>query len=244
MLRALIIEDEKAHQKNLANILEELFPKVQLAGIASNVEEGLLLIKEKKPDLVFLDVQMPPKTGFDLLSELDEINFQVVFTTSYDEYAIKAIKFNALDYLLKPVNKGDIEQALERANTKPTGQKEQMNQFLDYLKEPEKMNRIVIPVADGFEIVDIDSVIYLEADRNYTYIHRQGKNKILSSKHLKHFDEMLENNGFYRIHQSYLVNLKNVVKYIRGKESQVKLSNDIILPVSRNNKDGLLEKFV
>lgn len=246
MKKAIIVDDNPIERKILLDALEKIAHNLEIKGMADNIADGLTLIETHNPDLVFLDVQIPPHTGFDLLQQVPKINFQTIFVTSYDQYAIRAIKFNALDYLLKPVLAEELQEALDKFENaqKEIKKDDRIDQFLLYLQKKEGISRIVVPVSDGFDVLDVEDILYCEADRSYCHLYLKNGKKILVSKPLRHFEELLVEDQFRRIHQSYVVSLKHIVKFIRGKDYQVKMSNDVILPISRNSKSSLLKEFL
>ncbi len=244
MIKSVIIDNEQSAQETLSKLLEIHCKEVRLLGTADGVKSGLELINKHQPDLVFLDIQMGPDTGFDLLQRLLKVNFAVIFTTSYDQYALKAIKFNALDYLLKPI----VPEELILAVTKIKISKDYGNQnlrvanFIDHLTN-NKVSKIILPTSGGFTLIEIEEIIRCEADRNYTNIYLKNGSKILCSQTLKHFDDLLIDHNFFRSHHSHLVNTNYIVNYMRQKDSQIKLSDGTIIPISKNKRGEFLKIF-
>lgn len=241
----IIIDDEEQSRSELLQAILPLDFPLKLVGIASDVNEGLELIQEKKPDLVFLDVQMPPLTGFDLLKQLNNFNFSVIFVTSFDQFAIQAIRFNAIDYLLKPVQVDELNASISRFLEQTTAKKNSAERIENLIKnntEIKQNHKIVIPFADGFSLARTAEIIRCQADRNYTFIYTlQGK--IHSSKTLKEYENLLADYGFLRIHQSHLVGIQHVKNYYKGKEHEIELDDGSRLPVAKSKRKEVLEKL-
>lgn len=245
MITATIIDDEKKCVSYLSKTLEKKFPEISVIGTAQNVAEGLKLLQHHKPDILFLDIEMPGKNGFELLNAIGEINFEVIFTTAYNEYAIKAIRFAALDYLLKPVDEEELKQALERYKQKKkqtTG--DQINLLFDNLKNiANAFTKISVSTADGVIFLNVADIIYCEATGSYTHFFLKNKEKLLSSRTLKDFEEMLSENNFFRIHHSYLINMNEIKRYIRGEGGSVIMSNGNEVLVSRRKKEEFIKRL-
>jgi two-component system LytT family response regulator len=246
MLKAILIDDEMHCLKTLGMLLKEYCTNVQVMEICNNAEAGLKAIELHKPDLVFLDIEMPQMNGFEMLQRLPPINFAIVFTTGYDQYAIKAFHFSALDYLLKPIEAKELIDAVKKVEE------------LHYLPMPEQFemllkkiggvnsgfNKIAVPTAEGFELIPATEVVYFEADSNYTHIFLKNKNKIIACRTLKKIEEQIQDyNCFVRVHNSYMVNLNEVVRYVRGEGGYLVMSDNSSVNVSRNRKDALLKFF-
>ncbi|HBS86878.1 MAG: hypothetical protein A2W91_12670 [Bacteroidetes bacterium GWF2_38_335] len=242
-IKAVIIDDESGARQTLQMLLEKFFPEVEIMGEADSVKSGTELLQNTSADLVFLDIEMPPGNSFDILDNLKKIDFDIIFITAYNQYALEAFKFSAVDYLLKPVKISDLKSALEKFKKRRGNSQEQKIRVLsDHLRQ--EINRIVLPTTAGFEIVSISEIMRLEGDRNYTnFVFTNGK-KILVSKTLKEFEDMLVTYGFFRIHQSYIVNLKHIKKYYKGNGGEIEMVDGQILGVARNRKDDFLKQFV
>jgi two-component system LytT family response regulator len=245
IIKALIIDDESQSRNFLEKMLKNYVPDVSIVGQASSVDEGLKKIKKHFPDIVFLDIQMKSETGFDLLSHLDEINFAVIFTTAFDRYAIKAFRFNAVDYLLKPIVLAELIEAVDkvkkRSGLSQSAAKEQMDQLYQDIANPQKIhNKIAIPTSEGFMIIPVNDIVYCHADGNYTEFYLTDKKKILSSYTLKQYDELLTEQSFFRAHRSYLVNMVHVKMYRRGDGGEIVMSNDHEIELSRTHKDEFM----
>lgn len=245
MIKAILIDDEKHCRETLAIQLERYCPEVHLLAQCGSAAEGLKVIKEQKPELVFLDVEMPIMNGFEMLQQFTNIPFEVIFTTGYDAYAIKAIRFSALDYLLKPINKDELQKAVAKAGQN-TGQSlsQQFNVLLEKLASKQgTIQKIALPMQSGFELVPLDAIIKCESDSNYTHIYLKGGRKILVSRTLKEIEELLEGHPFLRVHHSYIVNLNEIVRYVRGEGGYLIMSDDSSVLVSRSRKEALLKIF-
>ena len=246
MLKAILIDDE-AHCLGTLNILlQEYCPEVSVVAQCRSAVEGLKAIEENKPDLVFLDIEMPRVNGFELLEQFTEIPFAIVFTTSYDQYAIRAIRFSALDYLLKPINPTELMSAVkkvERQRQLPLA--EQFQLLLKQLQQKEpQLNKIAVPTVEGFELVPADQVVHCTADDNYTHLFLKNKAKITACRTLKELEEQLHPFPFFmRVHHSHLVNLDEVTRYVRGDGGYLVMSDGSIINVSRSRKDALLKLF-
>lgn len=243
-LSAVIIDDEHDAADFISSIVNEYCTGLDIKGKAHNVSEGVELIRAVNPDLVFLDVEMPNGTGFDLLTHFPDKEFDVIFITAFNHYAIKAIKFSAVDYILKPINISEFIEAVSKVIHKRSTDKGSGRQDLEALMENirgTKPTRLVIPTSDGREYLDPNDIIHIEADRSYSWFYITGKRKVLVSKHLKEFQDMLCDRNFFRPHNSHLINLDHVRKYIRIDGGYIEMTDGSKVPVSRNRKDLFLE---
>jgi two-component system LytT family response regulator len=246
MIKAILVDDEIHGLDTLSILLAESCPEVQVIDRCSSAKKAIESIKKLTPDLVFLDIEMPTMNGFELLEHFGDIPFSVIFTTSYDQYAIKAIRFSALDYLLKPVDPKELIAAIskiEKKKTPPTG--EQLQMLMDQLKQKEStITRVAIPTSEGFELVPADQIVRCEADDNYTYLFLKNAKRIIASRTLKEIEEQLkEFAAFIRVHHSYIVNLNEVVKYVRGEGGYLVMTDGSTVNVSRSRKEALLKHF-
>ncbi|KQC30350.1 LytR/AlgR family response regulator transcription factor [Flagellimonas eckloniae] len=242
MIQALIIDDEAKARQGLRLVLEKYCPEIKILALCESPEIGLEKINALKPDLIFLDVQMPKMSGFDLLERVSKINFEVIFVTAYDRYAIKAIKFSALDYLLKPIDVDELVNAVEKISKKKKNKVAQYGSLLKNVKPGmEKLKRLAIPSDNEIIMQPIADIIYCEADSSYTTLYLSGGKKITVSKTLKEFENILPEGDFCRIHHSTLVNMAHVTKYIKGEGGYVIISNNNHLNVSRRKKDQFLQ---
>jgi len=247
MIRAIIVDDEQHCINRLAGLLAAHCKQtVEVAGAFINVNEALTGIGIINPDLVFLDIQLNESTGFDLLSQLPQINFEVIFTTAYDNYAIKAFKFSALDYLLKPIDTEDLLQAINKFQKIQQQHEvtEKFNTLFHNLKnQAGASKKITVATSKGLEFLLISDIIRCEADVNYTTIYLKNKQQLMVAKTLKDFDELLSDHQFFRIHNSHLINLDYIKSYHKGKGGYVTLTDNTSLEVSTRRKDLFLKKI-
>lgn len=244
MIRAVVIDDESLACDALSNMLKLFCPNIHVVGQAHNVESGILTIKQNVPDVVFLDIEMPDGTGFDLLKEFQSINYKVVFVTAYQDYAIRAFKFSAIDYILKPVDPSDLIKAVEKLDL--TIKEEETNKkfqtfFDNYQLNERNPQKIILKTLESVIVAEKDTIIRCESQNNYTLFYFANRPKVLVSSTLKEFDDMLSSSGFFRTHQSHLVNLLHVKKYNRYPESHVVLKDETKIPVSVRKREMLTE---
>ena len=240
-LSAIIVEDEETSREILRNYLAKYCPKVELVGEASNVDDALLLIRNNELDLVFLDVEMPYGNAFDLLDKVGDRQFETVFVTAYNHYAIDALNAHASYYLLKPISIENLIEAVDYVSEI----KEKENSLQNSVLQPkleQVSGKITIPLLNGFEVLEIKDILYCQADDNYTNIFINEKKKLVS-KTLKYFDDILSKSGFARVHKSYLVNVNAIVEYKKGKGGSVVLSSGKEIMVSPSRKKELLAFF-
>jgi two-component system LytT family response regulator len=246
MITAIIVDDEPDCCESLATLLERYCAEVRIIDICYSAHAALKSIREQKPQILFLDIEMPFMNGFQLLENLDAINFELIFTTSYDQYAIKAIRFSALEYLLKPIDLEELQFAVQKAvkrNLYPLPQ--QLEILLEKLKHPTiPLNRIAIPTLEGFQFVPAESIIRCESQNNYTFLFLKDKKKLTASRNLKDIEEMLEDYSFIRVHNSFLVNINEVEKYIKGEGGYLIMTDGSTVSVSRSRRELLLKKFM
>jgi Response regulator of the LytR/AlgR family len=243
MLRTLLIDDEAKARENLGILLQRYCKEdIELIGESENVENGYKDILALKPDLVFLDIEMGKGTGFDLLAKFDHYPFKVIFVTAYDQYAIKAIKFSALDYLLKPVTIKELTEAVNKAKKAVSYNKDAHFQALfDVIRKPQqKTNRIAIPVQDGYKLVPVDQIMFCQAQKEYTFINQVNGEAICSSLNLGEYEELLQEYDFFRVHHSYIINRQYIQRYVRGEGGEIITHNNQHVPVSRRKKDEFL----
>lgn len=247
MIRSIIVDDEP----HCSNRLEELLRNycrqtVQVIGTFDTIEKAIAGIAGLKPDLVFLDIQLHDQTGFDLLSQIPKIDFEVIFVTAYDNYAIKAFKFSAIDYLLKPVDPDDLLQAVDKLQRVMQHQEltEKFGALLHNLKANSPATRkITVPTSKGLVFLSIDDIIRCEASVNYTTIFLKDKQQLMVAKTLKDFEDILSDYQFFRIHNSHLINLNYIKTYHKGKGGYVVLADNTSLEVSTRRKDLFLKKI-
>lgn len=245
-LRTVIVEDELSSRQTLANYLDKYCDDVELIGMADSVKTGLDLIHSKKPDLVFLDIEMPFGNGFDLLDQMDEISFDVVFVTAFSDYALEAIQVSASNYLLKPVDIDELVQAVEKIKVN----REKEHEFLQTRilvenvgLQNRQLHRMVLPTLEGFEVVCIKDIIHCVAQDNFTSFHLANGDKKLICRNLKHYEQLLADFDFIRVHKSHLINKNYVIKYRKGKGGTAVMSNGQEVEVSVNRKKAFLEHF-
>lgn len=245
MLRTIIIDDEAHVRETLSSMLNDYYPKVRIVGEANSVASGVKAIREKSPDLVLLDIKMGDGTGFDLLEHFDSIPFKIIFITAYEKHALEAFRFSAVDYILKPVNPEKLADAVDRAEKLVQQtfytQLEALRENLDPLSTKNK--KIVIKTLDHIYLLNTRDIIHCESDDCYTVIESVHENKIVVSKGLKEYDELLSGYGFFRVHRSHLVNLQHIKRYEKQEGGYVLMSNGNRVPVSARSRGRLLELF-
>ncbi len=244
--RVLIIEDEVHQQKRLCSLLKNAHPQFDVIGIASTIHEGKELLRQDVPDLVFLDVMLPPYTSFDLLSQLSSISFDLIFTTSFEEYAVRAFRLAAVDYLLKPVDEKELALALQKFTEKKSLKESagHIKNLLANLQMPQPgLTKIALPTLTGFIFVAIKDILRCESDNTYTTFYTLDKRKIIVSKTLKECEQMLNDYPFFRVHNSHLINLDYINEYIKGEGGIVKMTDGSHIDVSRRRKDEFLRQL-
>ena len=254
-MKAFIVDDEKDSREIVKILLNQKFTEIEIVGEASNINEALLYLNQHEIDLLFLDIQLGTGTGFDILQGLNQINFEVIFITAYNQYAIDAIKSNALDYLLKPINRDEFNEAVQKAITHKN---KNLNQMVDSLlkmmpnssnpaviqQSSDKKsitNKIVLLVGTVYELFSFDEIIRLKSDNNYTEFYISDKRKIITSKPLKYYEEILPSDIFLRVHQSHLVNFNYIKQVEKGKYSHLILSDGSSVEISLSRKEELFK---
>src|SRR6266496_2221210 len=239
MLKAIIVDDELYCCEALEILLHNFCPEVQVIAACKSGHEALKAIQELKPQLVFLDIEMPGMNGFQLLEQLPEINFDLIFTTSYDQYAIRAIRFSAMDYLMKPIDREELEQAVQKVLKKLKGtltqQLEILLQKVNNSSTP--IQRIALPTMEGLELISVNSIISCTSRSNYTEFFLKQKQRLIVSRTLKEVEEMLEEHSFLRVHNSHVANLNEVNKYVKGEGGYLVMTDGSIVDVSRSRKE-------
>ena len=246
MIRCVLIDDENNSLEMMEWLIKTYCPQVTIEAMCNSSEKGIEAINKFKPDVVFLDIEMPHMNGFDMLEQFDKLFFDVVFCTAYDQFAIRAFKYSALNYLLKPVDPADLQETIRRLEERKTSpSKEQMELLLQNIRETIKptVQRIALTTGDGMIFVPVDDIVYCEAESNYTSVALKDGKKILVSKVLKDIDETLSGSGFYRIHNSFLINLNHIKKYVRGDGGYVIMNNDVTVSISRSRRQEFMELF-
>ncbi len=240
MIKTVVIDDETNGRNIIKSFVEKYCSGIEVTGEADSVASGIECIKEHNPDLVFLDIQMQDGTGFDLLEKLPKKSFKLIFVTSFDHYAIKAFKFSAVDYILKPVDPDQLIEAVEKVKAMSPG--ETVESKIDVLiSNINSLEKIALPASDGIRFVKINDIVRCESDNNYTMFYLTGKEKILVSKTLKDYEALLSGSKFYRVHKSHLVNLKYIAKYVPGEGGYLILEDGSHVDVSRRKKEGLMK---
>jgi len=246
MLKAIIIDDEPYCCEILAAMLESDCPDVEVVNISNKAADAISAIQKHSPEIVFLDVEMPKMNGFEMLEQLPDINFHLIFTTSYDQYALKAIRFSAIDYLLKPIDREELKKAVEKVRQRiqiPLPQ--QLEILMQKIKQPHTpVSKIALPTMEGLQMIPIDTIISCESDDNYTRLQLKNKKKILVTRSLKEMEEILEQHSFIRVHRFYIINLNEIEKYIKGEGGYLVMSDGNTIDVARNKKEMLLRKLL
>jgi two-component system LytT family response regulator len=246
MIKAVLIDDERHCIDTLSIIIGKHCPEIKIIATFQSAADAIAAVHDIKPDVLFLDVEMPSMNGFEMLERIGPVSFAIIFTTGYDQYAIKAIRFSALDYLLKPVDPNELEAAVRKVVLqKSRPNPEQIHMLMTrYAMRDKSFNKIAIPTSDGYELLPVDQVLFCEADNNYSHIHLKNKHKVTACRTLKEMEEQLsEFPSFMRVHHSYIVNLTEVVKYLKGEGGYLVMSDGTTVNVSRSRKDALLKLF-
>jgi two-component system LytT family response regulator len=244
-MKIIIIDDENSVRNSISGILEDNFPDVVIAAMGTSVKEGHELIIKHKPDLVFLDVEMPDGTGFDLLETLPSIDFRVIFITAHQEYALQAIKVSALDFVLKPFGQEDIRKAVEKARGIIDIDQERLKlkTLQENLENRRVLKRIVLHTAENLHLVPISDIVRAEADSNYTIFLLADGNRIMVSRTIKEFDTMLSGSGMIRVHQSHLVNIAFVDRFVKRDGGYLVLKDKSKIPVSQNLRKLVIQSI-
>ena len=245
MIKALIIDDEQHCIDALKADLDKYCGNVEVSATCSSGKEGILAIKKYKPRLIFLDVEMPWMNGFEMLEMLEHIDFCIIFTTAYDKFAAKAFRISAVDYLLKPIESGDLKAAVKKAEEKILASEGTVNieNLLHNIRQPAQHQKIAFPQREGYEFIPAENILYCHAEGAYTDIHLTGNKKFLVSKTLGDIEEMLPADGFHRIHHSTIVNLQHITNLIRSDGGYLMLNNGEKLMISKAKKDSLLQRL-
>jgi len=247
-MKALIIEDEQKSREMLAALIKKNFPTINVVGLGKNVEEGVALIKSLQPDLLFLDISMPDGTGFDVLEKVQGLKFDIIFTTATDKHALKAIKYSACDYLLKPIDVDELKIAVDKLLQKKSQTSLPSMENLQFLiqnlkRSDDNYSKITLPTGNAYEIINIKDIIRCEADGSYTNFFLSGGKKLMVSASLKHYEDLLPANDFIRIHHHHLINMNHVVRFLKVDGGYAIMSDDSQLEISRRKKDAFLEKL-
>jgi two-component system LytT family response regulator len=243
MLRAIIIDDESNNREKLRNSVTKHCSEVQIVGEADGVRTGISAIRQLLPDLIFLDIKMDDGSGFDLLNRFDSIEFKVIFVTAYEEYAVRAFRMSAVDYLLKPVDPEELVEAVKRAREQiELNIKSQLDALKNNL-HTEQSKKIVLKEADNIHLINIEDIIHCKSDSNYTIFYFPGNKRIMVSRQLKDYEDMLDAFGFFRAHKSHLVNLEQIVRFEKADGGFLVMSDDSRVPVASRKRERLMELF-
>jgi two-component system LytT family response regulator len=246
MIKTIIIEDEQKSREMLAAMIQKNCPDLEVSGLAANVAEGVQLIKEVKPELVFLDISMPDGSGFDLLEQVAGHRFELIFATASDQHAIRAIKFSACDYLLKPIDVDELKAAVDKVVLKKKSIPNMDNlQFLiQHLKRADdNFQKITLPTGNAYEIVNVKDIVRCEADGSYTTFYLTDKRKLMISAGLKHYEELLPESEFIRVHHHHLINMNHVVRFLKEDGGYAVMSDGSMIEISRRKKEAFMEKL-
>jgi len=240
-MKAVIVEDEVHSRETLRNLLEEFCKDVTVAGMAGSVDEAVQVIRSVQPDILFLDIELQTGTGFDVLSKVSDMTFDVIFTTAYEHYAIRAIKFSSLDYLLKPIDVEELQQAISKARARHNAiyQKQQLDTLLANMAG-QHMKKICLATADRLEFVSVSDISLCEASGSYTNVYLKEGRKIMVSKHLKEYETLLADEQFMRVHNSYLVNLREVKQYVKSEGGYLLMNDNMQVSISPKKRDEFL----
>lgn len=242
-LKAIIIDDELSNLQNLQQKLAEFCPSVKVIATAQKPEEAIFLINHHKPEVIFLDIEMPKMSGFRMLEQIKDINFEVIFTTAYNHYAVEAIRIAAFDYLLKPVAIKELQQAVERLNKiRYPHTKEKIDVLKSSMNDKKTQeDKIAISTTEGLEFIPIKNILHIESNSNYSKIYFNNNRTLTVTKLLKDFEDMLVPYHFYRVHNSHLINLNYIEKYLRGNGGRVMMQDGTEIEVARRKKDEFLK---
>lgn len=242
MIKAIIVDDEKKGRESLKGLINNFCKDIIVVGEAEGVDEAEQLVNAVHPDIVFLDIEMPTHNGFELFNRFDNVTFKPIFTTAYNQYAIKAFKYSAIDYLLKPIDPDELQEAINRFNSSDDNgfihAKTKLSEFI------QKESKLGISTVSGVVFVDINDIIRCEASRNYTELHLNAGNFLTASKNLQEFEDLLSPKGFLRIHRSHLVNSNRILKIVKGTNAKLVLDDGTELPISNSRKDDLMNRFL
>ncbi len=241
-MKAIIIDDETRVIHIITKLLKSEAPDVELIATAGDIDSGSKAISTFVPDLLFLDIQLPDGTGFDLLKKLNTISFKLIFITAHEEYAIKAIKCSAIDYLLKPIDPDEFYAAVDKARKQIIQEEEKLKvkALIDNFENKKSLQHIVLHTAECLHLIKVEDIVRCEADNNYTFFHLIDKRRILVSRTIKEFNELLATSGFMRVHQSHLINLAHVDKYVKSEGGYILMKDHSSVPISLNKKQQVL----
>lgn len=245
-IKTLIVDDEELARKNIEFLLQDYCSQVEVIGTANSAREAKRFLSANNIDLLLLDIEMPNGSGFDLLESLeDEIDFKIIFITAYHEYALRAFKHSAVDYILKPINPEELQAAIDKIKPGKEGEpREKIDTLIENMqRRGENMNKIALPSMEGLQFISLDDIVYCESQDNYTQFFLTDGRRIMVSKTIKYFEEVLDEDRFYRVHRSNIINLKYIDKYVKGEGGYVVMKQGARVPVSRRRKDSFLQLF-
>lgn len=244
MIKAVIIEDEAKSLNNLKNLLERECPEVSVIGTAENIADGVKLLEEMSPDLAFLDISLPDGLVFQMLNQIRPIDFDIIFVTAYEEYAIKACEYSSIGYILKPIDPDALKDAVARVNVKEVAEVEKrLDIFNSYYNNPNAFSKMSISALDGIYFVSIREIVRFEAEDNYTHIYLKGGERITASKTIKAYEDLLAPFNFYRVHKRHVINLNYMRKFVKGEGGYVIMDDDIQIEVSRRRRPAFMEQM-
>ncbi len=238
---AMVVDDELNNRENLRRLLVKHCPQIEVLGEAASVREAISQCQRLKPEVVFLDIEMPGGNGFRLIEKLAPVPFQVIFVTAYDAYALDAIKCSALDYVLKPIDKDELVKAVSKLDSVPQKQDHQLENLGTFLEGGQK--KLALSLADEIRLVKLNDILRIEADNNYCHFVLAGGESVMVSKHLGHYHDLLKNMGFTRVHQSHLINRQFIERYVKRDGGHLVLTNGDNVPVSRTQREHVIQLF-
>jgi two-component system LytT family response regulator len=246
MLRVVIVEDETHSREALKSLLLEFCENVEIVGMASDVDSAIKTIRETNPEVVFLDVELQTGTGFNVLEKVRDIRFDIIFTTAFEQYAVKAIKLSSIDYLLKPIDIAELQQAVEKARVKRSeeDQQKKLETLMSNLETSSGNKRICLATSEGLEFINVSDIIYCEASGSYTNFHLINGNKILVSKNLKEYETVLSDQNFMRVHNSFLINLIEVKKFVKSEGGYILMKDNTQISISQKKREEFMERMM
>lgn len=242
MIDALIVDDEDNSRQTLSNMLEKYCTGVNVIGKAPSVKVARTIIEDKSPDVVFLDIEMPIENGFKLLEYYEQPDFDVVFTTAYDQYAVKAFKFSAVDYLLKPIDLEELRDAVEKVKSNKAGSKKPQYETLQY-NINNNLKKLALPTLEGYSFIDLEEILYCEASNNYTIVYSTSGKKVIVSKTLREYEDLLTDFNFFRVNRSHLINLSYILEYKKGRRPIIVMNNKTEVSLASSRKKEFLDKL-
>lgn len=244
MLRTIIIDDEAHMRQTLAKVVRQVCPELKIVATADGVQTGINVIGKHKPDLVLLDIKLEDGTGFDILEKLNPVDFKIIFVTAFDQYAIKAFKFSAIDYILKPIDPEELSEAVRKTeNILQTDFTTQLNTLKESINGANPEKKIILKTAENIHLIKVNEINYCESDGSYSLIYLLNGKKIIVSNTLKDYEELLKDSGFFRVHKSFLINMRHISRFEKNDGGVVVLENECKVPVATRKRDELLDLF-